>query len=124
MRIVLADDDTTQRRVIARILTSGGHTVVGEACDGEDGLVLVRQHRPDLVLTDLFMPRRDGISFVRQLRASRNHTPVIMMSGQTEAGLAADAIADGVNAYIRKPFEDAELREAIRLTCGPVVRVA
>ncbi len=123
-RVVLVDDDTRLRHVVARFLRSCGFEVVGEACDGEDGILLVHQHQPDLIITDMLMPRRDGLSFVRALRSEGWDRPIIMMSGQPQPTFAADALTGGVNAYVRKPFEPDNLLSAIRLTLGPISRVA
>lgn len=103
LRVLLVDDAVTSRHVVATILEQMGHEVI-EAQDGAEGLKLLDQQLVDLVITDVDMPRMDGIEMVRRLRRSERHKriAVIMISargGERDRARGYDA---GVDAYISK----------------------
>lgn len=99
-RILLIEDDETVRALIVRIL--GAHEVI-QACDGEDGLQRYHEHQPDLVLTDIQMPRMDGLQVIRELRQCVPDIKVIVMTGAFEH--FKDALEElNVSAVLRKPF--------------------
>jgi DNA-binding response OmpR family regulator len=110
-RILVIDDEVQLRGVVRRILERAGHEVV-EAGDGEAGLKLHREHGADLVLLDIFMPGRDGIEMIRDLKTEAPGTKIIVMSGGGRRGnldLLDDARLLGASRALRKPFELAEL---------------
>ncbi len=111
--IVTAEDDDDVRYVTSRVLRSAGHTVIATA-DGAEGFDAVREHRPDVVITDFSMPRMTGLQLCQAIRADPGlcHTPVLVVSGSIDADdpRAADA---GVTAVLGKPFNAAELRDHI-----------
>jgi DNA-binding response OmpR family regulator len=107
MRVLIVDDEPMVREVLARYLTRGGF-VAHTAADGEAALAEFDAARPDLVLLDLMLPRVDGFSVFRSIRA-RATTPVIMLTargGETEriAGLEL-----GADDYLAKPFSPREV---------------
>jgi CheY-like chemotaxis protein len=111
-RVLVIDDDAQVRRMVSRILSGTGHDVV-EAEDGEAGLSLLRQELPALVLTDLVMPKKEGIETIREIRQASPETRIIAMSGSS-AGLylhAAERL--GADAVLAKPFRASELLETI-----------
>lgn len=125
--VLVVDDDTELRELVARRLKMVGYTTC-TALDGEDGLEQMQQN-PDLVLTDIDMPRLDGFGFVTRLRAEPKYRniPVIMMTAHAGRGEdVARGLELGANDYVRKPFDWDELlarvhtqlrvREAHRLT--------
>jgi len=85
------------------------------AADGEAGLAMTRQHLPDLVLTDLMMPRMDGLELTRGLRAGEatRHIPVVMLTARSAIEDRMEGLRTGVNAYLAKPFAPRELRTTI-----------
>ena len=93
-----------------------GIEVLAQSCDGLEALDALADLHPDVILTDCQMPRLDGISLVRRLRARGDRTPVIMISGQDEPQIRDTAIAAGVNQYLFKPLNTATLHQAIRQT--------
>ncbi len=78
--ILVIDDDGFYRGVIRRILEDGGHQVL-ETEDGREAVDLYRQFRPDVVVTDIFMPGMDGGEVIRALRAVDNHVKIVAVSG-------------------------------------------
>jgi DNA-binding response OmpR family regulator len=110
-RILVIDDEVQLRGVVRRILERAGHDVV-EAGDGDAGLKMHQAHGADLVLVDIFMPGRDGIELIRDLRAKAPGTKIIVMSGGGRRGnldLLDDARLLGATRALRKPFELAAL---------------
>ena len=116
MRIVVVEDDAQLRTVLAVFLRGMGAQVVAQSADGQEALDALASLQPDLILTDCQMPRVDGISLVRALRARGDHTPVIMMSGLTDPAVRGLALAAGVNEFLTKPLSPGLLNLAIAQT--------
>jgi CheY-like chemotaxis protein len=114
-RILVVDDDERVRELLRAQLERGGHEV-REAADGLAVLAAYRSFTPDLVLLDMFMPRRDGLEAIRELRGEFPQARVVAMSG---GGAYSDfeplraAIAFGAAAALVKPIAPEELRRAI-----------
>jgi CheY-like chemotaxis protein len=85
--IVIADDYADYRLLVRFLLTSLSDTIsiVGEAADGEEALTLVRRERPDIVISDLLMPRLNGLDLTRRIKNERPQTKVILMTSYAEA---------------------------------------
>lgn len=108
--VLVVDDDHELRDLVARRLQMVGYETI-TALDGEDGLDHMKKN-PDLVLTDIDMPRLDGFGFVTQLRADPQYrnVPVIIMTAHAGRGEdAAHGLKLGANDYVRKPFNWDEL---------------
>jgi CheY-like chemotaxis protein len=107
--IVVAEDHEDIRYVLQRALERAGHTVV-TAVDGVDGLAAVRQHRPAVLVSDLDMPRMNGLDLCRAIRADAalRHIPVVLISGSLLPG-DARATEAGATATLLKPFQPTEL---------------
>jgi CheY-like chemotaxis protein len=121
MRVVIVEDDVRMRSALGSILRGLGAKVLAEIADGQAALERLadkKAEHPDLILTDCQMPRLDGISLVRRLRARGDRTPVIMISGQHEPQIKAMALAAGVSLYLFKPLSTASLQRAIGQTLG------
>jgi CheY-like chemotaxis protein len=107
--IVTAEDNDDIRSMVARSLRRAGHVVFPNA-DGADALAAAREHRPDVVITDVDMPRMTGLELSRAIRDDDDlkHTLVLVVSGSIELhdARAADA---GVTAVLGKPFVPSEL---------------
>ena len=108
MRILVIDDDARGRLFLARGLMESGH-IVDTAEDGATGLVLAREGIYDAVVTDRRLPALDGVEMVRQLRAERNATPVLMLSALGSLNDRVEGIRAGCDDYLVKPYAFAEL---------------
>src|ERR1700750_1748593 len=84
-RVLIVDDSDTNREIIARRLSPHGYEIL-HARDGEEALLSVKQHRPDLILLDVMMPKLDGIEVCRRLRSDTElpFIPVILVSARTD----------------------------------------
>ena len=119
MRVLVIEDDAQLRQVMALFLRSLGAEVLAEIADGLAALEHLSADQndpPDLILTDCQMPRMDGISLVRHLRARGDRTPVIMISGQQDPRVVELAYEAGVDQYLPKPLTPASLTMAIGRT--------
>lgn len=112
--IVAIDDDEAIRALIAAALRFEGYEVM-EAEDGADGLELVRDYRPDLVVSDVNMPVMDGFSMLQALRAdpSIQATPVILLTSLQEREHMRSGMSSGADDYLTKPLVFDELRDAV-----------
>lgn len=118
MRILVVDDEPGLREVIRVILEEHGYTV-DTGVNGRDGLRLLQQTRPDLVLTDISMPDMEGIEFLKALRSSEPELPVIAMSGDGVGSRFLKAARMlGATFTLAKPFSNADLLTAIRGSTG------
>jgi len=113
-RVVIAEDEALIRLDLKEMLEEEGFTVVAEASNGEDAVRLAEQHRPDLVVLDVKMPRLDGISAAEQIAAARI-APVVMLTAFSQPELVERARAAGAMAYVVKPFTKADLLPAIAM---------
>jgi two-component system, response regulator PdtaR len=113
-RVVIAEDEALIRLDLKEMLEEEGFTVVAEAATGEDAVRLAEQHRPDLVVLDVKMPRLDGISAAEQIAAARI-APVVMLTAFSQPELVERARAAGAMAYVVKPFTKADLLPAIAM---------
>jgi two-component system response regulator YesN len=91
-----------------------GCEVVAEACNGEEALELADKYRPDLVVSDIRMPRMDGIQLAERLIEKYPSTKVIFLTAYNEFEYARQAIRIGVSDYLLKPFQDGELEASIQ----------
>ncbi len=115
--ILLVEDDPDLRPTLEAILKSDGHTVRAVA-DGSFGVASFEQGRPDLVITDIVMPNREGIETIRMMRALDARVPIIAISGggemRHELSYLTLAQKLGASATLAKPFRPAELRALVK----------
>ena len=109
-RVVLADDNADLRVYICRLLVERGYDVEPVA-DGEAALLAVRARRPDILITDVMMPRLDGFGLLRAVRgdASLRDLPVIMLSARAGDDAKVEGLDAGADDYLTKPFSAREL---------------
>ena len=115
-KIILAvDDSLTIRELVNFVLTNAGYEVV-LAEDGLDGLAQLGRCKPDVIITDVNMPRLDGLSFIERARAETpaRATPILVLTTESDAGQKARAKAAGATGWIVKPFNPTQLVEAVR----------
>jgi chemosensory pili system protein ChpA (sensor histidine kinase/response regulator) len=116
--IMVVDDSLTVRKITTRLLQREGYDVI-TAKDGLDALQMLQQHKPDLMLLDIEMPRMDGFELTKVMRSDEDmvNIPIIMITSRTATKHRELAASLGVNAYMGKPFqEDSLLAKIIELT--------
>jgi len=112
-RVVLADDHAAIRVGLRTMLENGGIDVVGEAGDGDEAIALARRLRPDVVLMDIRMPGRDGISATRQIVGDALADVLVLTTFDLDE-LVFDAMRAGAAGFLLKTVEPADLTAAIR----------
>ena len=117
VRILVADDSTTMRKIVLRSLGAAGVSSIVEAEDGDEALKMFKADEFDLVLTDWRMPGQTGIEVARAIRRSDKHVPIILMSTELEPYPAAEAATAGVSDRLIKPFSPETMRELLDKHC-------
>lgn len=113
-RVLIAEDEALIRLDLAEMLAEEGFEVVGEAGDGEEAVALAIKLRPDLVILDVKMPKKDGIDAAAEIVAGQI-APVVMLTAFSQRDLIERARDAGAMAYLVKPFSPADLLPAIEL---------
>ncbi|HWV27239.1 MAG TPA: response regulator, partial [Aeromicrobium sp.] len=113
-RVVIAEDEALIRLDLAEMLEEEGYQVVAQAGDGEQAVALARQHRPDLVVMDVKMPKLDGIAAAARI-AEEQIAPVVMLTAFSQRELVERASRAGAMAYLVKPFTRSDLVPAIEM---------
>jgi response regulator NasT len=114
LRVVIAEDQALIRMDLAEMLAEEGYAVVGQAADGEEAIALAEEHRPDLVVLDVKMPRLDGISAAQRI-AEQRIAPVVILTAFGQRELVERARDAGAMAYVVKPFTKNDLVPAIEM---------
>jgi len=115
-RILIIDDDATIRLLLRIVFEFSGYEVL-EAGDGHEGMECYRMGSPDLIITDLLMPRKDGLETISELQREAPQVKIIAMSGSTQYGdsnLLDVAKQWGAQCAFQKPFQLSEMCEAVR----------
>ena len=113
MRLLVVEDDLRLCDVLRRGLSEQGH-VVDVAHDGDEGEEWAHAAQYDAILLDVNLPKRDGLSVVRSLRAKSVRTPVLMLTSRDTAQDVIEGLDAGADDYLRKPFVFGELEARLR----------
>jgi len=115
--VLVVDDSAAIRKILTRVLRQTGMAIqtIHEAGDGEDALALMAQHRIDLVLSDINMPKMDGLQLLASLKASPQwrNIPVVMITTEGGETKVAEAVKLGAAGYVRKPFTADQIKEKL-----------
>jgi response regulator NasT len=112
-RVLVAEDEVLIRVDVVETLEEGGHTVVGEAGDGEQAVKLARDLNPDLVVMDVKMPKMDGVAAARHI--SHDGPAVLVLTAFSDKELVEEAADAGTIGYLVKPFQPAQLLAAVEV---------
>jgi two-component system chemotaxis response regulator CheY len=109
-RILAVDDSASMRQMVLFTLQGAGYEVL-QACDGVEALDMARTSTVDLVLTDVHMPRMDGITLVRELRTLPNYkfVPMLILTTESSQERKMDGKSAGATGWIVKPFNPPQL---------------
>ena len=124
--ILVIDDDEAMRRLIVRTLSAAKHRLV-EASNGQDGMKMVGELKPDAVITDILMPQQEGIQTIREIREIAPETKIIAMSGGGSSHnlMFLDvARVFGADAVLAKPFKPGELKDTLAIVLNAHGRAA
>lgn len=118
--ILVAEDDPDLLKMLDHVLRTVGDVVT--APDGMDALEKAKHSRPDVVVTDLMMPRMDGLTLAKQLKADPKlaSVPVVMLTARTGTRDVIAGINAGARFYVTKPFKMEELVTKVKKALGPL----
>jgi DNA-binding NtrC family response regulator len=108
-RILIVDDEESTRELFAELLQRWGYEV-DQTADGHGALKLAAETHPDVIISDLVMPKLDGLALVRALREEQPDTPVVIITGKGTIDAAVEAVREGVFDFVEKPLDPARLR--------------
>jgi two-component system, chemotaxis family, chemotaxis protein CheY len=117
--ILCVDDSPSIRQLVGLTLTGAGYTVV-EAGDGQEGLDKAQSHNVSLVVTDLNMPRMDGLTMIRKLRQMSNcrGVPIVFLTTESDEAKKREAKEAGATGWITKPFRQEQMLAVVKKLLG------
>src|SRR5437588_308833 len=108
-RILIVDDEESTRELFAELLQRWGYDV-DQTADGHAALKIAAEMHPDVIISDLVMPKLDGLALVRALREEQPDTPVVIITGKGTIDAAVEAVREGVFDFVEKPLDPARLK--------------
>lgn len=117
IKVLLVEDEQTLAMIIKDTLEGQGF-LIHTAADGEEGLRLFFDLRPDVLVADVMMPRMDGFEMVRRIRQTDRHTPVLFLTARSAVNDVVEGFELGANDYLKKPFGMQELIVRIKALMG------
>ncbi len=113
MRILLAEDERALSKALVKIFEKNNYSV-DAVYNGEDALIYIESGSYDVAVLDIMMPKLDGISVLKEVRASGNPIPILMLTAKSEIEDKVLGLDSGANDYLAKPFDTRELLARIR----------
>jgi two-component system chemotaxis response regulator CheY len=115
--VLVVDDSAAIRKILQRVLRKTGVSIryIHEAGDGQQALTLLETEKVDLILSDINMPKMDGLQLLAALKASARwrHIPVVMITTESGASNVDEAVRLGASGYVRKPFTADQIKEKL-----------
>ena len=112
-KIMIADDSDAIRLVLDDILSIGEHEIVSEAIDGEEAVDYYKEHNPDILLLDLAMPKKDGLTVVKEIMQIDHNAKIILITASDDQKIINQCLDSGASSYISKPFDFKGVLKAI-----------
>lgn len=119
VKVMIADDSAAIRLVLYDILSIGKHEVVGEAMDGNETIVKYNEIQPELLLLDLAMPKKDGLTVVKEIMATHPDAKIILITASDNQTVIQDCIKAGALSCISKPFN---FNNVLKIISGAIVK--
>jgi len=116
--ILIVDDAAFMRMMLRNILEKIGHTIIGEAADGNEAINKYKQLHPDLVTLDITMPEVDGIEALKGIRKVDENAKCVMCSAMGQQAMVIEAIQNGAKDFIVKPFQPGRVATAVNNVLG------
>ena len=111
---MIADDSESVRLVLRDILDVGGHEMVAEAKDGAEAVEKFKAIKPDVLLLDLAMPKKDGLTVLNEIRSSSPDAKIIVLTAVDSKKIIDECIEAGATSYISKPFNFDKVLQEIK----------
>jgi two-component system, chemotaxis family, chemotaxis protein CheY len=123
--VLVVDDSAAIRKILQRVLRQTGMAIntIHEAGDGQEALNVLRSHKVDLVLTDINMPKMDGLELLAAVKKTPDwvDVPVVMITTEGGETKVAEAVRLGAAGYVRKPFTADQIKEKLAGILEPVL---
>ncbi len=116
--ILVVDDSLFIRKIVGDMIQEAGHTVIGEATDGNEAMMQYLNLKPDLVIMDITMPYMTGIEGLKMIKKIDPKAKVIMCSAMGQKSMIIDAIQLGASDYVIKPIKKSRLISTINHVLG------
>ena len=113
LKLMIVDDSNIIRSKITRTLSQHHMEVVATASNGEEAISLFARTTPDVVTMDLTMPRMDGLECIRALRKLNSRVNILVVSALADKATAIQALKEGAQGFLCKPFSESDLTEAM-----------
>ena len=113
-RIMIADDSDSVRLVLKDIVSIGKFELVGEAINGDQAVEKFNALKPDLLLLDLAMPKKDGLTVIKEIKASHPEAKIIVVTAAGDQKIINECLQQGARSYISKPFDFANVISTIK----------
>ena len=116
LKVVIVENEAITRKGIIETIdwASMNCVVIGEASDGQEGINIIKELKPDLVITDIRMPHMDGVTMITKLHKSGCQSKFILLTAHSDFDYARGSIRAGAIDYLLKPLKDSELKNAIK----------
>jgi len=114
VKALIVDDAAIMRRMLRDLLCAVGFLIVGEAADGEAAVELFREHHPHLVTLDITMPKKDGLTVLKEIKVIDPSAKVVMVSAMGQRENVIEAIKNGAENFIVKPFNADKIYRVLR----------
>jgi two-component system chemotaxis response regulator CheY len=123
--VLVVDDSAAIRKILTRVLRQTGMAIqtIHEAGNGQEALAVLRAQKVDLVLSDINMPKMDGLQLLASMKASPEwrQIPVVMITTEGGESKVAEAVKSGAAGYVRKPFTADQIKEKLVGILEPVL---
>ena len=113
MKLMIVDDALIMRVLIRRMIEKTDFEVVCEASDGKDAIAKFIQYKPDIITMDITMPNLTGIEALKEIKKISTMVKVIMVSAMGQEALVREAVINGADSFIIKPFKEEKLIEVL-----------
>jgi len=113
-KVLIIDDSKFARESLRKMLKSLEYEVIGEAVDGLDGLEKIKELNPDLIITDIEMPKLDGISMIKEIRRYNDSIKIVVVSSMVNSQVIQEAVKLKASV-IKKPLKETRLLNAIKI---------
>lgn len=108
-KVLIVDDSRTSRKILRNILEGAGYEIIGEAVDGQDGVVKFKELKPDITTLDITMPVMDGLEALKAIKKESKKANIVMVTAAGQQNKMVDAIKYGASEFVTKPLEAEEI---------------
>ena len=112
-KVLIVDDSYYMRTMLKNLLADAGYEVVGEAPNGEEAVKLARSVNPQLITLDVILPDTTGLEVLKQIKKETPDMKVVMVSAMGQEMVVNEAIQNGAQAYLVKPFNEEKVLEVV-----------